>query len=650
MQSAFNGGRRPAASSSRTIIDETYDLRGLDQLRPDQVMAETSTPHALNSRMYARDDGDSRVAIRTRKGSTRLTTAVGEALDAENASAETGDLAFTTTRIIAQPFEALTSLNLVRMDFELKRDDTSRGHVMVEIRADNDGVPGTLLAASSILSSNITTAYQYLPSYFIDAPTLIDGTQYWALLFIQDNGGGSYYVQQTADAGALDLESEDEQESWNTLGVSFRFKSYVANNTPVIGYHRRYPSDGRKRTLFAAGTSVYQAQDNGTVAEIDAAVSASASKVRFDYVNDRSMWVDGYSALKWFDGDTVSNVANAPSGAHLVKIHQGRAFVFLEKTLARFSDLYDFESWPSVNFFYVPDPKSNDPVTGARVFQDDLIIFTRETKHRLMGTDISSFTRREAVGTKGAVSDEAIAVDKNAVYFMADDGHIYAWNGANDILLSRNLEPELSSIVDKTQVRLHLYNNQLRVYYAKEAGPNNRMALYDIEDKEWFIDTGRLVAGSLELTQDDNELIEFSSRAAWLFNGEQMYSDVGKPIDWQYYTKYKAYGSGASRKRVRLFRPFLRTVDANYTMLVGKDMDFANDPDMREYIVSGGGAVWGDFVWGDGTRWGKRRMVDARSGMSGRGKHIQYRFERSGVETPVEMYGYHAQVKIGRPR
>jgi hypothetical protein len=46
----------------------------------------------------------------------------------------------------------------------------------------------------------------------MDAPGVVNGTQYWALLYVQDNGTGSYYVNQTADVGALDLQSTNEQQ------------------------------------------------------------------------------------------------------------------------------------------------------------------------------------------------------------------------------------------------------------------------------------------------------------------------------------------------------------------------------------------------------------------------------------------------------
>jgi hypothetical protein len=135
-----------------------------------------------------------------------------------------------------------------------------------------------------------------------------------------------------------------------------------------------------------------------------------------------------------------------------------------------------------------------------------------------------------------------------------------------------------------------------------------------------------------------------------MFTGERNYSDAGKAIDYKYWTPYKKYGSGASKKRVKSFRPVVRVATANYTLSVGKDMDFDNSPDMRAFVVSGGGANWGAFVWGDGTKWGGRKLVQRKAGMSGRGNHIQYRFERSGVETPVELYGYISQLKEGKPK
>lgn len=646
-------------AGSKLVVEETYDLRGLNQVMPDMVKPSGESPLAENFRMYARDENDTRVAIRTRKGSQRITVPQGQTLDTQNVATQTGDLSFSTTRIVAQPYTAGASGNLTRLDFEIKKAAGATGHIMVEHRSNNGGVPGDLLGASSILASDVTDTYAYLPAYFIDAPAEVNGTQYWAILYIQDNGSGTYYVRQTADSGALDLESTDEQQSWSSLGASFRFKSYLSTNKGVKGYHRRYPSNSENRTLFAAAGSLYSSNDNGTVAVVDNTLNASSEYVRFDFVDDKSFYCNGIDRPKYWDGSTVTTLSAAPLATSLVKIYQGRAFYLSQKTRFDFSDLYDFNTIPSVNFFYVPSPKSSDPVTGAIGFHDNFVIFTHKTKHLLIGSDLSSFTRKEAEGTKGAVSDEAIVADRNYVYFMSDDGSLNAWNGASDILLSDKIEPEFAAIPDKSKVRLHLYRNQLRVYYpGPTSSENDRRAILDLtysdfskRDFRWYVDTDVHITGSLDWNQDAaNDLIEFSSRTAWMFRGESGGSDVGKPIDFKYHTAYKTYGSGTSKKRIKKFRPILRIGEAAYTLSVGKDFNFADSPDMRAYLVSGGGAVWGQFIWGDGTLWGKTKMLQRQAGMSGRGEHVQYRFERRGVETPVELYGYVAQVKVGKPK
>lgn len=651
MRSAFGASRGRITASATPVMDETYDLRGLNLVMPDQIMPAGESPNTTNSRMYAREEDESRVANRTRRGSAVFTLPVGETLDAKNITANTGELAISVERVVAQPFVAESTGALSKFELEIRRKPGATGHVRVDICTDDGGVPGQIVGETSILSSAITDTFQYLAGFLMDAPNVTLGVQYYAVIYVQDNGSGEYELRQTADAGALDLLSIDQGVSWSSLGVSFHFKSYVSPLNAVKGFQRRYPSNGQKRTLVAAAGSIYSVQDNGTVTEIDSGLNAGSNPVRFAFVDDKSLYVNGFNAPRWFDGAAASNIPNAPLGASLVKIHQGRAFFLTDKTLFRFSELYDFATYPSVNFFYVPNPKSSDPVVGARTFQDNFVILTQETKHIVYGSDISSFTRKEAIGTKGGVSDEAIAVDRNNMYFMADDGTVNAFNGISDKDISGKMQPEFSGIVDKSKVRFHLYNNQLRVYYAKAPSAfNNRMALYDIAYDQWFMDTGKNIVGSLEWNQDNSELIEFSSKVNALFKGETGYSDAGKPIDWKWWSNYKKYGSGASKKRIKRFRPVLRTVDANYTMLVGKDMDFANRPDMREYIVSGGGAKWGAFVWGDGTKYGRNKMVDKPSAMSGRGRHIQYRFERKGVETPVELYGYIAQIKEGRAK
>jgi hypothetical protein len=651
---SFSSRRRNVGSVPR--LDEVYDLRGINLSDPDQVAEEAESPRADNVRMYARQEGEKKVAIRTRKGSRRLSTPVGEALNVQNVASSTGDATFTSQTWLLEPFTPSSTGAITKLEYEIKRSLSGSGHVIVELYTDSAGTPGTLIAQGAIIAGNITTSFQYRAAYFIDAPTLTSGTQYWHRVRVQEGGTATYALNKTAASGGKSTVTPGTVLT--DLGYTWRYKSYISTAGNILGFTRRYPSNKQNRTLFAMGTDVYSVTDAGVATSITSTINAAAEKVRFVNVDDKTMWCDGYTTKK-YDGTTVSELLNAGAATHFI-IHKNRAFLVPadDPTRVKFSDLYNFESYPSVNFFYVPSPKSPDHVVGWRVFQDNLHIFTHETKHTVYGSEIGSFTRKEAIGTKGAVSDEAIAVDRNYIYFMADDKMIYRYNGVEDELLSEKVEPELQSIVDVSKVSLHIYRNQLRVYYARGTDTQPRhMLLLELSKKDsnkylqWFQDTGRPVMGSLEWTHTNNELIEFSSKVGAIYLGETDESDLGKAIEMKYWTKYKLYGSGMAKDRIKRFRPFVRPSDAPYVLQVGKDIDFANDPVMVDFTVAAGGATWGNFVWGDGTIWGDNaQLIDDKVPMSGRGKFTQFRFENNLVESPVELYGYGALIKSGRPR
>lgn len=672
MQSAFTPAR-PNAPLVTPAVDENYELAGLNLRDPDEIMPPGETEFTINSRMFAREEGDSRVANRTRQGATFLSTPVGQALSTHNtATASVGDLAFGdladgTRRLLAQQYTATDTGALTQLDIELRKDSGSSGVAIVGIYTDKSGLPGTQIAEGSVRGNLLTTSQAFYSAYFIDAPPIASGTLYWIVVFLQDNGRGDYYINQSTGSGIRG--SVDDGLTWGTIIGSgeMRFKTYISTPGQTKGWTTRYPSTGSNLIMFSQLAAIYSTTKAGaTPTAVDTGLNSLATYTRFEQVDDLTIWVNGLNNARWWDGtNSPTDVPNVPSPTGTapsnVIFWQNRLFFMTDVNRVDFSDLVtDTASltFSSVNFFYVPTPKSADHMTGWLVFQDNLTVFTHETKHIIIGSDISTFTRREAVGTKGAVSQEAICADRNFVYFMATDGQIYRWNGSTDELLSDKVFPELSGIVDKTKVRLAIRNNQLRVYYAKAPSSfNNQMLLLDLQLNQWFMDTERACQGSTNLSLDNNELIEFSSLVGQCYLGENEFSDLGKRLDWKYWTNYKTYGyrrrsgqtvgGGSAKKRIKRFRPIIRTANVDYTMMVGKDMDYANRPDMREYIVAGGGAKFGQFLWHDGTRWGKTPQIDNLAGMSGRGKHIQYRFERLGVDTPVDLYGYIAQYKIG---
>jgi len=655
MRSGQTPARSKILASSNPLKDEVYDLKGLNLVAPDQVMPDGETGFTINSRRFADNESETSVAMRTRQGSIRFSTPVGEILDTQNTETITGDTLVDTERIVAIPFTAGTSGALTKYDLTIKKSLNTRGAVIIEIYTSRLGLPNTLIGQTSIAPSLITGSYLSVASYLIDAPAIEEDEEYWAVVKMQELGVGSYNLAATAGSGIQ--VSSDDQKTWTFYTGSARFKTYTSEDGLVKGFTKRYPQSGDNITLFGLGTSIYKLPDNPAIPEVLDTISVDSTRVRFTNVDDWTFWADSEgNARRWNGTDAPSDIPNVPPDNGVpnnLLVLENRLLVVPkdDPTRVDFSALFDWETWPEVNFFYIGRPKSPDHITAWHEFRQGATVFTKEMKYTLLGSDIQTFEPTPHVGTKGAVSQEATARGKEAIYFMADDRHIYSWNGSVDKQISFKVGPELRKILDVDKVRLHLYKNQLRIYYNKTPNVDvTYMLLYDIEQDQWFRDTGRPVMGSMEWTFDENQLVEFSSRAGALYFGEETYSDMGKAIDFKYHTVRKLYGSGASKKRVKRFRPVVRPTESSYYLSVGKDMDYQDRPNMRPWLVDGGGAKWGTFNWGDGTKYGSSNLVDNTAAMSGRGRHIQYRFEHNGIDQPVNLYGYIALIKVGRPR
>lgn len=655
MQSAFHRQTNRPATTTPTL-DERYDFRGLNIVAPDQTMPGNKSPYLRNTRRYAKNEGDSRVPMHTRRGSQPFIRPLGEALNFENTATPTGDLEFSADKWLVKKVTAQSAGRLTQVELEIKKSVSGNAHARIEIYADSDGNPGRELGQTSILASSITDGYQLLGATLVDAPEFENAEDFWLVLRGEPGGSGSYHLKETA--GTDMFTAEEDLTNLVPVEASFQFKTYFSPDGKILGFTRRNPKNKEYRTLYAVGTKLIAVDDNGVQTEVGTdEIHPNAQYVRFDQYLDKTIWVDGINKAKWWDGDAAPGVVpNAPGTPTNVIVHENRV-LFVSKddpTLINYSALLDPESYPSVNFIYMPTPQSPDHISAWAKFQGGLMVFTHKTKWNVLGSSVSTFSRREAVGTLGAISQEAIAVGKNGIYFMSNDNMIYKWNGTSDELESLEMEPEFDGI-QKRSVRLELHRNELRVYYAKKSNPSKfYMALYDVKaegDEDWFLDEGREVMGAVVWDHNDNEIIEFSSKVGQLFHGETSFSDSGKRIKFAYHLAYNDYGTGMAKDRVKKFRPLVLPAQTPYYLMVGKDVDMQDNPEMAPWEVNAGGATWGNFVWGDGTLWGEgKAYINDTAPMSGRGHYTQYRFEAETIENPVWLVGYQALIKSGRPK
>lgn len=654
---------------STTTFDQEYSLRGLNMVTPDQLIDDSDktkgqSPYTVNSRIFLPQlTSDPRTAVQSRLGVQFYSIPVGEVLDTQ-LTATTGatDQNISYLNRVAQQFVPTTNGALTAVDLNLKTlgsNDTIR----VEIWLDSAGSFAALLASSSIPSSSLTTSYQYIKARFVQAPTLSTGSIYWIVVYANEPGIVSNYAISRNTTGTNVLQTSPDSQTYTLQATgSVNFKTYISTPGSVKGQTRWVNKNGLKQSIFAFGDGIYliNNESTGATTKIATGLSTNPSRVRFVPVYDKLYIVNGVDPLQIWDGTimtTVANIGGLTNPSNVVIFHD-RAWYYnsADPTRIYFSNLYpDLTTIPAVNFQYVPDTASPDPITGFVKFQNQLVIFTKESKYLLTGDSVSTLGLSQSPGgTKGAVSQEAISVDEKVVYFVSVDGGPYYYDGAQDHPIGDNIQPEFAQFTSLADVDAEVSNKYWRIYY-KSRGDlmHRRVLIYDLRYQEWLMDTETYTRLGISQALETNQLIEASSVVGALYFGDSGFSQLGAPIGFKYWTNYKKYTSGIAKDRVKTFRAVFDSPDRTITVKIGKDSDFNNAPSTKTVtlaatgILYDSGALYGDptSLYGKGTR-----VSQPSVSLSGRAFNSQYRFEKDVLNTPVRLYGFEAVISSGRPR
>lgn len=642
-------GVLPVSRKFKEILVDNFS--GLNTTFPYTQLKDGQSPSLYNCRLYARNATDRRVAVGTRKGPGFYSVPLGETVDIQQTSVTgAADQSVNTTTWVAGKFTNTNAGKLTKVDVRVKQGTSPTQHLIVAIYSDSSGSPGTLLATSSILSSSITTSYQYLSARFTEAPTLAATTAYWIVCYMQMGGSGTYSWSSTTNATTA-KSSTNSGGTWSVTTFAMNLKTYVSTNSKLLGGFRYTPSAATAKTVIAHGTNVYTVSDvDGTTTSIKSGLSASATDYYFAQSNDQLFTVNGQNPPQYWDGTTWAAVGGSPPTSKFCIFHKNRLFVVdtANPTRVVYSDLGDYQAYTSTNFTYVPSPKSGDPITGWVVFQDNLVIFTRKTKWVLFGDDPGNFILRQSSGKKGAVKQDSIVADANYIYFLNDEG-VYRYNGSSDQLISDSIQNEVDGFADKAKASAVIQNNYYRLYYPTTGSTaNNGCILWDTINNFWLRDSGTYI--DKPFLNESNQLIEGSSVVGAIYYGEQAYSDLGKPIAFVYWSKY--FGDGLRKIFLRRVIPSIRLQTQPYNLNVYIDLDQRNTIPLQ-YTMSAGatGNTWGGgatTTWGAGSTvaWGSAVVSTPKPLQGSEAYWQQIRYEQTGVDTPVEILSYLLQLRI----
>jgi hypothetical protein len=638
-----------APASPRTLEYNNFDLSGgLNTYDPPEVIKPKFSPYCLNARL------NSSGQITTRAGYTHYAASQDETLDQSQTSttgATNENIAITT--YLAQKFTAGATKRITKAEIRIRNTASGQGPVLIFICEDAAGSPGTIIAQGSIQSNTITSSYQYLPARFIDAPLLTSGSSYWIVAYLSENAANTYEWSATTNT-TLAKNSVNYGTSWSSISKSLNFKTYLSENKPVLGVTRAYFSNGSRRLVWAVGTVLYSSDDS-TVSTIKTGLSASATQYWFAQANDYLYYSNGYDAPRKWNGTTDSVIGGSPPIFKQIIVHKNRLWGVdaSDPTKLFFSDETDYEKYTSTNFVYIPAPKTADPITAMEIIQDNLIVWTRNNKYVLYGSDLTNFVLRKAASNKGAVNDDVTQVYQNYAFYLSDDG-VYMFNGASDKIISSKIKSKIDTIADKTRCRSIIHDNKYYLFYPTTGQAlNNRALVYDLVYESWWEDDNAFIAcaTSLRGSGDDGELIVGSNKAGFIMYGDSDTNDMGKRISFEYRTKYYSFEHPSRYKRLRSYYPQLEPQDTSYTVALQHDTDLKNSVIGTDYNTVASGIAWGGgSYWGGGATWGSNKLLDPSIAPTSvpKFKYIQHRIKITGVDTPVTLFGYTTYYQVQR--
>lgn len=594
---------------------------------------------------------------KTRKGKDFYSAAAGETKD-DNQESTTGeaDQDFDSTNWVAQQFTTSSAGRLTLLNLRLKNDQSATGDVIVELWTDSANEPSTLVTRTSIASTDITSSYAYVATYFRDAPELATSTNYQIVIY--SNGSGSYSIATTT-TGSSALTSTNSGQTWSSTSVDINFQQYYSTDGSVKGLYRARKSNGTIKTLFAHGTVLYSVDDNdGSLTSIKTGLSSSATDYRFETVNDIVYYVNSYDGYRKWDFTTESQVS-ATNYSH-IKQHKGLMFLVTtaDPNKVVYSNFADYETFTSTDFVYVPSPKTGDPTTALISLNGYMLIFTRNNKFILSGEDNATFLLDEAPDQKGTFRQETVCQDDNYVYYLSNDG-VYQSNGSEAELLSENIYEDIRTLSNKDEAIMSQHKGRIYLFFrASGASENNKAYVFNpkfsgTNDTVESLDTGVYVSRAVSSNFDDEFYIG-SSLAGQIFTYENEANDshdVGGEIEFTLTTHYFNFTSPAILKAVRYWLMRFAATSGDYNISAQYAVDQRDNWQTRVNVsTQGSGTLWGDgSLWGSFT-WGSTSEVQSSQYVPGESRRFAFRYTHTGARQPHTFLGHTFVVQSRRIR
>lgn len=232
---------------------------------------------------------------------------------------------------------------------------------------------------------------------------------------------------------------------------------------------------------------------------------------------------DGVNTPMRYDGTNVYDIAAMPVRRKIL-VHKNYVFAF-DDTTARWSAIRDVTTWPAANSQTITN--LGDPIRGAVVYGDHVVVFTTHRMFRLLGDVFDPSNPTYRLEEIGVPSDFTFSFARTAVIhqgvlkFLALDGW-YGYIGGEGITkISKQIQTDVDAF--------------LRIGSQEEARVNSAVAIVYKDRMLCSVRTTSGVAGRTWMQDEhgawwnwnrgfqDFAIVQYGSTGSWLLQAVQGY-------------------------------------------------------------------------------------------------------------------------------
>lgn len=340
---------------------------------------------------------------------------------------------------------------------------------------------------------------------------------------------------------------------------------------------------------------------------------------------------------------TATDITNLPKFTDQI-VHNGRLWGILGTKLY-WSGLGNGEQWDGYAFI-----DTGEELVGIGRTKDFLTLYSRNKSGVVIGSSSDDFVFKWRENTHGCIAKNTVISYAGYSLCLAQDG-VYAFDGANDYLLSRKIKPAITAFKSSlvTTASGFVFGDR---YYLMAAATSSST----VKDVIWVMDMiwssipsqngvwtkfEGLNANVMGVLKDSDGLNILyigesdDSRALELYDGS--YSDSGSTIKFDIQTKEWDMGRVGAYKRLNKFFYEGAAQSVTSVLQVLKNLDGVGFELFTTISQAQTGGLWDVGLW-DVAVFATSDRIISQSRPGGRGRTIQYQFFNNLADQPIEIF------------